>query len=222
MRDSDQEYPLHQPGQHGQHHPFDDDTIPDERSDQGPFQGPPRPGQGPRHQREAAANPQFPRGHLRKALIIGVFAGLIAALQGVVFTLANASLYHRVGTTPQDKLTLSLAEAVVGLLCLTLFISLIIYFIAGFITGKVAVDRRMGFLAAFVAEAVAYILGYIVQQIPGYPGAHATGFSGGLAGLGGGILTSLILLVISGFIAGLVGFFGAWLATRKHPYYTVQ
>src|SRR5258708_6751517 len=179
MRDSDQEYPLHQPGQHEQHHPFDDDTIADGRSDQGPFQEPPRPGQGPRHQREAA-------------------------------------------TTPQNKLTLSLAEAVVGLLCLTLFISLIIYLIAGFITGKVAVDRRMGFLAAFVAEAVAYILGYIVQQIPGYPGAHATGFSGGLAGLGGGILTSLILLVISGFIAGLVGFFGAWLATRKHPYYTVQ
>lgn len=222
MRDSEQQYPLHQPRQNGQHHPFDDDTIADERGDQGPFQGPRRPGQGPVHQREAAANPQFPRGHFRKALIIGVFAGLIAALQGVIFTLANASLYHTVSTTPQNKLTLSLAEAVVGLLCLTLFISLIIYLIAGFITGKVAVDRRMGFLAAFVAAAVAYILGYIVQQIPGYPGAHATGFSGGLVGLGGGILTSLILLIVAGVIAGLVGFFGAWLATRKHPYYTVQ
>src|SRR5260370_32839920 len=181
MRDSDQEYPLHQPGQHEQHHPFDDDTIADGRSDQGPFQEPPRPGQGPRHQREAAANPQLPRGHLRKALIIGVFAGLIAALQGVIFTLANASLYHTVGTTPQNKLTLSLAEAVVGLLCLTLFISLIIYLIAGFITGKVAVDRRMRFLAALVAEAVAYILGYIVQHIPGYPGAHPTRFSAGFS-----------------------------------------
>ena len=219
MRDSDQEYPLHQPRQHGQHHPFDDDTIADERSDQGSLQGPPRPERGPIHQREAAANPRLPRGHLRKALIIGVFAGLIASLQGIIFTLANASLYHTVGTTPQNKLTLGLAEAVVGLLCLTLFISLIIYFIAGFITGKVAVDRRMGFLAAFVAAAVAYILSYIVQQIPGYPGAHATVFSGGLVGLGGGILTSLILLVIAGVIAGLVGFFGAWLATRKHPYY---
>lgn len=222
MRDSEQQYPLHQPRQNGQHHPFDDDTIADGQGDQGPFQGPRRPGQGPVHQREAAANPQFPRGHFRKALIIGVFAGLIAALQGIIFTLANASLYHTVGATPQNKLTLSLAEAVVGLLCLTLFISLIIYFIAGFITGKVAVDRRMGFLAAFVAAAVAYLLGYIVQQIPGYPGAHATGFSGGLVGLGGGILTSLILLIIAGVIAGLVGFFGAWLATRKHPYYSVQ
>src|SRR5260370_29461471 len=201
MRDSDQEYPLHQPGEPAQHHPFDYDSIADGQSDQGPFQGPPRLAQGPRHQREAAANPQLPRGHLRKALIIGVFAGLIAPLQGVIFTLANASLYHRDGTTPQDKLTLSFAEAVVGLLCLTLFISLIIYLIAGFITRKVAVDRRMGFLAAFVAEAVAYILGYIVQQIPGYPGAHATGFSGGFAWLGGGSFNFRDPFFLCGFIA---------------------
>jgi hypothetical protein len=165
------------------------------------------------------ANPRLPRGHLRKALIIGVIAGLIATLQGIIITVANASLYHTVSITPQNKLSLSLAEAVVGLLCLNLFISLIIYFAAGFITGKVAVDRRLGFLAGFAAEAVAYIFGYIVQQVPGYPSAHATGFSGGLAGLSGGIITALILLVLAGVIAGLVSFFGAWLATRRHPYY---
>jgi hypothetical protein len=172
------------------------------------------------HQRTLPANPRLPRGHLRKALIIGVIAGLVATLQGIIITLANASLYHTVSTTPQNKLSLSLAEAVVGLLCLNLFISLIIYFAAGFITGKVAVDRRLGFLAGFAAEAVAYILGYIVQQVPGYPSAHATGFSGGLAGLSGGIITALILLVLAGVIAGLVSFFGAWLATRRHPYYS--
>jgi hypothetical protein len=218
MRDSEQEYPLHQPGRGGQNHPFDDDTIADERADQGPFQEPLQPGQGPIHQRTMPANPRLPRGHLRKALIIGVIAGLVATLQGIIITLANASLYH----TPQDKLSLSLAEALVGLLCLNLFISLIIYFAAGFITGKVAVDRRLGFLAGFAAEAVAYILSYVVQQVPGYPGAHATGFSGGLTGLSGGIITALILLVLAGVIAGLVSFFGAWLATRRHPYYSVE
>ena len=219
MRDSEQEYPLHQSGRGERHHPFDDDTIADERADQGPFQEPLQPGQGPMHQRTMPANPRLPRGHLRKALIIGVIAGLIATLQGIIITVANASLYHTVSITPQNKLSLSLAEAVVGLLCLNLFISLIIYFAAGFITGKVAVDRRLGFLAGFAAEAVAYILGYIVQQVPGYPSAHATGFSGGLAGLSGGIITALILLVLAGVIAGLVSFFGAWLATRRHPYY---
>src|SRR5260221_2496542 len=171
MRDSEQEYPLHQPGRGGQHHPFDDDTIADERADQGPFQEPLQPGQGPLHQRTMPANPRLPRGHLRKALIIGVIAGLVATLQGIIITLANASLYHTVSTTPQNKLSLSLAEAVVGLLCLNLFIILIIYFAAGVITGKVAADPTPGILSGFAAQAVAYILDYLYQQVPGYPSA---------------------------------------------------
>ncbi len=159
---------------------------------------------------------------LRKTLLIGVIAGAVAALQGIIITLANASLYHTVSTTPQDKLTLSLAGTVFGLFCFTLFISLLIYFVAGFITGKVALERRMGFLAGYVAAAVSYILGFLVQQIPGYPGARATGFSGGLIGLSVGLIASLILLAISGAIAGLVSLAGAWLATRKHPKYYVR
>ena len=80
----------------------------------------------------------------------------------------------------------------------------------------------MGFLVGFVAEAVSYILGLLVQQIPGYPNAQATGFSGGLLGFGGGLIAALILLAISGVIAGLVSLTGAWLATRRHPYYYVS
>ena len=140
-------------------------------------------------------------------------------MQGIIFTLANASLYRTVSTTPQDKLSLDLAEAIFGLFCLTLFISLLIYFLAGFVTGKALVERKMGFLVGFVAAAVSFILSLIVQQIPGYPNARGTGLSGGLFGLAGGLLTILILLAISGVIGGLVGLVGAWLATRKHPYY---
>src|SRR5260221_13702426 len=131
MRDSEQEYPLHQPGRGERHHPFDDDTIADERADQGPFQEPHQPGQGPVHQCTMPANPRLPRGHLRKALIIGVIAGLVATLQGIIITPANASLYHTVSTPPQNKLSPSLVESVVGLLCLNLFIILIIYFAGG-------------------------------------------------------------------------------------------
>ncbi len=221
MGDADQEYPVHQPRRNGHRHPFDDqaDGAIKDRED---FQEPVQAGQEPLHQREVPATPQLPRGPLRKALLIGVIAGALSALQGVIITLANASLYHTVSTTPQDKLTLSLAEAVFGLFCLTLFISLLIYFVAGFVTGKIAVERRMGFLAGFVAAAFSYILGFFVQQIPGYPNARATGFSGGLIGLSGGIIASLILLAISGVIAGLVSLAGAWLATRRHPYYYMQ
>lgn len=218
MRDSEQEYPLHQPRRNGQRHPFDDDTV-DELDRQDRYQEPVEQAQTPLHQREIPSTPQLPSGRFRKTLVIGAIAGAIAALQGIIFTLANASLYHTVSTTPQDKLTLSLAEAVFGLFCLTLFISLLIYFVAGFVTGKFVVERRMGFLAGFVAAAVSYILGLLVQQIPGYPNARATGFSGGLTGLAGGLVATLILLAIAGVIAGLAGLAGAWLATRRHPYY---
>src|SRR6266480_7233730 len=130
MRDANQHYPLHQPGGNGRHQPFDDDTEV-EFDDEDGLQEP--------------VSPQLPQNRFTKALIIGIMAGIIAALQGIIFTLANASLYHTVSTTPQDKLSLGLAEAIFGLFCLTLFISLLIYFLAGFVTGKAMVERKMGF-----------------------------------------------------------------------------
>jgi len=221
MPDANQQYPLHQSGGNGRHQPFDDDTE-DEFDDKDIRQEPVRSIQGPLHQREAPVRPQLPRGGFKKTLLIGAIAGVIAALQGILFTLANASLYHTVSTTPQDKLSLGLAEAVFGLFCLTLFISFLIFFVAGFVTGRATVERKMGFLVGFVAAAVSFILGLVVQQIPGYPNARGTGLSGGLFGLAGGLITTLILLAISGVIAGLVSLAGAWLATRKHPYYYVR
>jgi hypothetical protein len=221
MPDANQQYPLHQSGGNGRHQPFDDDTE-DEFDDKDIRQEPVRSIQGPLHQREAPVRPQLPRGRFKKTLLIGAIAGVIAALQGILFTLANASLYHTVSTTPQDKLSLGLAEAVFGLFCLTLFISFLIFFVAGFVTGRATVERKMGFLVGFVAAAVSFILGLVVQQIPGYPNARGTGLSGGLFGLAGGLITTLILLAISGVIAGLVSLAGAWLATRKHPYYHVR
>ena len=204
MRDANQQYPLHQPGGNGRHQPFDDDAEV-EFDDEDDLQ--------------ELVSPQLPQNRFTKALIIGIVAGIIAALQSIIFTLANASLYHTVSTTPQVKLSLDLAEAIFGLFCLTLFISLLIYFLAGFVTGKALVERKMGFLVGFVAAAVSFILSLIVQQIPGYPNARGTGLSGGLFGLAGGLLAILILLAISGVIGGLVSLVGAWLATRKHPYY---
>jgi hypothetical protein len=210
MRDADQQYPLHRSGGNGSHHQFDDDP----EDDEGLFQEP--------VQQDVASGSLLPQSRLRKSIIIGLIAGIIAALQGILFTIANASLYHTVSATPQDKLSLGLAEAVFGLFCLTLFISLLIYFVAGFVAGKAIVERKLGFLVGFVAAAVSYIIGLVVQDIPGYPNARGTGLSAGLIGLAGGLITALILLAISGVIAGLVSLAGAWLATRKHPYYYVR
>src|SRR5260221_11219755 len=127
MRDSEQEYPLHQPGRGERHHPFDDDTIADERADQGPFQEPHQPGQGPVHQRTMPPNHRLPRGHLRKALIIGVIAVLLATFQGIIITLANASLHHTVSTTPKNNRPLSPADAAGRSPCSSLSSGLLLY-----------------------------------------------------------------------------------------------
>ncbi|TMF49600.1 MAG: hypothetical protein E6I32_05635 [Chloroflexi bacterium] len=82
MRDSDSEYPLRQP-QRREHHPFDDDADDDTLQEEPRYSG------GPLHQRLAPTRPQIPPGHIRKTLIIGLVAGIIAALQVIIFTFAN-------------------------------------------------------------------------------------------------------------------------------------
>src|SRR5438105_4415865 len=158
MQDSEQEYPLRQP-QKREHHPFDDDA------DDGTLREEPRPRRqrGPLHQREVATRPQIPRGHIRNTFIIGLAAGIISALQVIIFTLANASLYQQAAQAKNaNSLSLGIASTIVGIFCLTSFIGFVIYFIAGFITGNVAIERRMGFVGRFVAGAVAYAIGFFV------------------------------------------------------------
>jgi len=216
MRDADQHYPLHQSGGNGRHHPFDDNT----EDDEGGLQEPVQPGQAPLHQREAPSSPQLPRGHFSKALIIGVIAGLLCAIQSVVITLVNASTYQAYDTSgAQQTVQNAIAFTLLGLACLTFFISMLICFIAGFITGKVAVARRMGFLTGFVAGVITYALSFLLNYIPGYPTHLASSSGGGLIGVSGGIVVSLVFLLVWGLIGGLVSLAGAWLATRRHPYY---
>ncbi len=219
MRDAEQQYPLHQPGGNGRHHPFDDDT----EDDLGGLQEPVQPGQAPLHQREVPSSPQLPRGHFSKALIIGLIAGILCAIQSVVITLVNASTYQTYVTSgAQQTVQNALAFTLFGLACLTFFISMLICFIAGFITGKVAVARRMGFLTGFVAGVITYALSFLLNYIPGYPTHLASSGSGGLIGVSGGIVVSLVFLLVWGLIGGLASLAGAWLATRRHPYYYVQ
>ncbi len=169
MRDSDSEYPRHQP-QRRDHHPFDDDADDDTLQEEPGHSG------GPLHQRSAPTRPQIPPGHVKKTLIIGLVAGIIAALQVIIFTFANASLYQNAANASNaNSLPLGVASTIVGIFCLTSFISL--------------------------------------------PGSRNTGFSGGLIGFGGGLITALIILLLLALLAGLFGFLGAWLATRRHPYY---
>src|SRR5690348_7628473 len=203
MRDADQQYPHQRPGGSASRQPFDDETEVDDKGDLQRFD-----------------SPQLPHNRFVKALIIGIAAGLLCATQSVIITLVNSSTYQTYVTSgTQQTVQNAVAFTLFGLACLTFGISMLICFLAGFVTGKVAVLRRMGFLTGFVAGAIIYTLSFLLNYIPGYPTHLASNGVHGLVGVGSGILVSLIFLLVWGVIGGLASLAGAWLATRKHPYY---
>ena len=87
-----------------------------------------------------------------------------------------------------------------SLIFLWLIIAPLICVIAGFLSGKIAVARRTGLYIGIIIGLVFAITGIVLG------GGHITG--GDIAA---------ILVVVA--IATLLGLLGAWLATRKHPYY---
>jgi hypothetical protein len=211
MRDANSEYPLRPPQKRAQN-PFDNgaDTLP-----ASPLR------RGPMHQRAMPTSPALPAGGARKMLGISLVAGILVGILNIVFTLVNAPLYQQAASYANhpSQMPLNVASAVFGLWVLTGVIGLIIYCIAGFITGKVAVARKFGFFGGFVASAIAQIIGFIVQYFPNYPGKITTSISSNPLNIGGGLITALIILVLVALIGGLLGWLGAKLATRRHPFY---
>ncbi len=154
-------------------------------------------------------------------LSISLVAGILAALTNIVVTLVNAPLYQKAApyANHRSQMPLNVASAVIGLSLLTGVIGLVIYFIAGFIIGRVAVARKFGFFGGFLASAIVQIIGYVVGLLPNYPGKTNSGFSSNPLNIGGGLITALVFLVVVASIGGLMGFLGARLSTRRHPYY---
>ncbi|MDQ2717783.1 MAG: hypothetical protein M3Z08_23055 [Chloroflexota bacterium] len=213
MPDSEQHYPFHQPGrdeQERQHHPSNEaqfepmeEAVPRQKT----------------HQRDRASMPPLPARRRGYALMIGVVAGLVASIQSIVIAFVNSPTYQQAaGARGQNAINLALV--LLGIACLTWFIAALINVIAGFITGKICIQRRLGFVTGFVAGVVYYIVAvFLVRYIPAYPGTLAGSGKGGLVGVTGGIIVSLIFLVVVGLIGGAFSLLGAWLATRRHPYY---
>ena len=211
MQNSGQRYPRrprrpYRRNSNGYHDAYDDET---EAEDE-PYES------------EAADLVELPANGTRNAIIIGIVTGILSALQGILITLANAPLYraaNALDTSHPTSAATNIAFALAGLWCLTVFISIVLYFIGGFITGRVAVRRRLGFLAGFVAGAITELISFFTHYIPNYPGNQPANGMGGIAGVGGGILTLLILMLVLGVFGGLFGLLGATIATRRHAYY---
>ena len=211
MKDPNAEYPV-RPPQRQTRNPFanDDDTLPQSST-----------GRGPLHQRQKPVQPTLPAGATRKMLSISLVAGSVVAIVNIVLTLVNAPLYQQAAHYAKNptQMPLNVASSIFWIFVLEGIISLIVYFMAGFIIGRVAVARRLGFFGGFVASAISLIIGYIAGQIPNYPGSLNTGFATNPLKAGGGIIVALIFLIIAGLVGGLMGWLGARLASRRHPYY---
>ncbi len=178
----------------------------------------PDKGKGENEREESwQATPSLPGNGLQYALGIGVAGGLLTAIISVLITLLNASTFQEAARL-QEKMSFNVASTIAGLNCLSYFLALLVCFATGYIVGKVAVRRLFGFYAGALAGAITYLGGIVTQYIPNYPG-HIASTSTAVAG---GIFFLLILLLIYAAIGGLMGLWGAWTVTRKHPYYLVR
>jgi len=84
------------------------------------------------------------------------------------------------------------------------------------IVGRIAVRRRLGFLAGALAGAIFYLITFLVSLIASYPGNLAVN---GTTMTAGSLVISFLLLCLWSIGGGLVSLFGTWVATVRHPYY---
>src|SRR5438045_2398356 len=99
MRDSDEEYPLHQPQRNRYRGPFDDENEPEFEDEEEAPRSRRRRRHQPLQQREVPLAAALPEGRLRKALTIGVIAGVLCTLQHLIIVLVNASRYKTYNPT---------------------------------------------------------------------------------------------------------------------------
>ena len=223
---SESNYPLHQPRRNGHRRPPDDDLLPedqeyDDEEDEEPLpRSRPRPGRRGivQHQRERTSTPELPPQRLKNTLIAGAIAGVLCMLLSIIITLANASTYHAYDVAKDPAVKSALGFTIFGYNFLLFLISMLICLVTGFIVGKMAIERRLAFLAGFVAGFVVYIVNFMINFIPNYPGSNASG-GGGAGAVTGGIILVIVFLLLWGIVGGLASLLGGWFATRRHPYY---
>jgi hypothetical protein len=165
--------------------------------------------------------PALPQKGFQHAMMTGAVGGILGVLLNVAITLLNSPTFQRANSEGAN-LTYNTALALAGLACLNFFVSLLICFFVGFIVGRIAVRRRLGFYAGMLAGAIMYLAAFFTRYVPNYPGNLATNAPVSVGLFTGGVVVSLVFLLIWAIIGGAVSLWGAWTATRKHAYYLAQ
>ncbi len=159
---------------------------------------------------------QLPERDSQYAYIAGIIVGVLAILVNVILTLSN-SVAFRQASSQGANATISTAASLAGLSFLNLLIIAVMLLVMGFIVGRVVVRRRLGFIAGAIAGILASLAIFLERYIPNYPGNTPTSSATNV----GTLIIALILIIIAAILAGLVSLLGAWIATRRHPYYEV-
>lgn len=167
----------------------------------------------------AAFHPRtfLPRRGLYYAVIAGVIAGVFTALLTIVIILLNTGTFHAASLQiAADRLTVKTALALAAWELLTFALSLLAGFLLGVIVGRIAVRRRLGFLAGILAGAVFYLITFLVSLISSYPGNLVVNRTPLATG---NLVISFLLLCLWSIGGGLVSLFGTWVVTVRHPHY---
>lgn len=200
MQDSQKDSPSQPLWSDYEHRPADDASVEADNSEYEP------------------AESRLPSNSLLYTLMVGGLAGLVAALLHIAITFINAPLYNEAARLA-DKMSPNMAGTIAGLGCLNVFIDLALSFVVGYIVGRIAVLRRRGALAGACFGVVTYLASFTTQYLPNYPGKIISNTSPSSGTVFAGILVSLIILLVYSGLGALLALWGAWTATRRHPYY---
>lgn len=159
---------------------------------------------------------RLPERGVRYALISGLLMGVLVALITVVLILVNAGLFNEAHRqVMRDALTVRVALLLAAIYGITWLVALIVAFIGGLILGRIAVRRRLGFLAGAVGGIVYSLLLWPTSFIPAYPG-NLTGTATLDAGTA---ILEVLWCLLWGLGGALVCLAGTWVASARHPHY---
>jgi hypothetical protein len=170
-----------------------------------------------RPQLTAAVSFSLPGRGLSSALIAGAIAGVLSALLTILIILINTGTFHAASLQiAVDRLTVKTALALAALELLMFVLSLLIIFVTGVVMGRIAVRRRLGFLAGMCAGATYYLITFLVSLLPGYPG-NLIANTAPMTTIP--LVISFLFLCLWSLGGGLVSLLGTWIATVRHPSY---
>ncbi len=159
---------------------------------------------------------RLPERGLRYALITGVIMGVLVALLNVVLILLSAGLFREAHQqVVHDALTVRVALLLASIFGVSWLLAIVVAFVGGLILGRIAVRRRLGFLAGALGGVLYSLILWPISFIPAYPGNL-----GGPATLdAGSLVLELVWCLLWGLGGALVCLFGAWVASARHPHY---